>query len=59
MKSSNRDVAEGKLHQAKGKVKEAIGRIAGDRPLKDEGKAEHSIGKVQEKRGQIKKVMEK
>ncbi len=59
MKSSRRDVAEGKLHQAKGRIKKAIGKMVGDRDLIAEGKVEHSIGKVQEKRGQIKKVMEK
>ena len=59
MKSSTRDNAEGKLHRAKGAVKEAIGRLVGDRDLKAEGKAEHSAGKVQEKVGQVKKVMDK
>lgn len=59
MKSSTRDNAEGKLHQAKGRIKEAIGNIAGDRDLKAEGKAENFDGKAQEKLGQIKKVVGK
>ena len=59
MKSSTRDNAEGKLHQAKGKVKEAIGVIAGDRALEAEGKKENLVGKVQEKCGQVKKVVGK
>ncbi len=59
MKSSTRDNAEGKLHQAKGTIKEAIGKLAGDRYLKAEGKNERAVGKAQEKLGQIKKVMDK
>jgi uncharacterized protein YjbJ (UPF0337 family) len=59
VKSSTRDDAEGKLHQAKGTIKEAIGRMAGDRPLQAEGKDEHLRGNVQEKVGQIKKVIGK
>jgi uncharacterized protein YjbJ (UPF0337 family) len=59
MKSSARDNAEGRLHQLKGKIKSAIGNMAGDRELKAEGKREHSDGKVQEKVGQIKKVLDK
>ena len=59
MKSSTRDNAEGKMHQAKGRIKEAVGTLVGDRDLKAEGKDEHSEGKIQEKVGQIKKVMDK
>jgi uncharacterized protein YjbJ (UPF0337 family) len=58
MKSSTRDNAEGKLHQAKGRIKEAVGSLVGDRDLKAEGKNEYSAGKAQEKIGQIKKVMD-
>ena len=49
MKSSTRDNAEGKMHQAKGKIKEAVGKIAGNRDLEAEGKGENLGGKVQEK----------
>ncbi|MDQ1256508.1 MAG: hypothetical protein QG656_1104 [Candidatus Hydrogenedentes bacterium] len=59
MKSSTRDNAEGKMHQAKGTLKEVAGRMAGDIDLEAEGKAEHLDGKVQEKVGQVKKVMGK
>jgi uncharacterized protein YjbJ (UPF0337 family) len=59
MKSSKRDKAEGKMHQVKGKFKEAAGIIAGNRDLEAEGKAEKIEGKVQEKVGQIKKVIDK
>jgi uncharacterized protein YjbJ (UPF0337 family) len=59
MKSSARDKAEGKIHQAKGKIKEAVGELVGDRDLKVEGKDENLGGKVQEKVGHVKKVLGK
>ena len=59
MKSSTRDNAEGKLHQAKGKIKEAVGNMVGNCNMRAEGKIENIDGKLQEKRGQIKKVMGK
>jgi uncharacterized protein YjbJ (UPF0337 family) len=59
MKSSTKDNAEGKLHQVKGTIKEVAGRIVGDSDLESEGKEEHLEGKIQEKLGQIKKVMDK
>jgi uncharacterized protein YjbJ (UPF0337 family) len=59
MKSSARDNVEGKLHQAKGKIKEAVGSLVGDRDLKAEGKNENLEGKVQKKVGEVKKVMGK
>jgi len=59
MKSSARDKVEGTLHQAKGKIKKAIGDATGDQPLQDEGTIEHAQGKVQEKVGDIKKVVGK
>ena len=59
MKSSTRDNAEGKMHQMKGKLKEAAGIIIGNDDLEAEGKGEKLEGQVQEKLGQIKKVMDK
>jgi uncharacterized protein YjbJ (UPF0337 family) len=59
MKSSTKDNAEGKMHQGKGKIKEVVGRVAGDRNLEAEGKAENLGGKAQEKIGQVKKVLGK
>ena len=59
MKSSTRDNAEGKMHQVKGTIKEVAGRIVGNDDLEDEGKDENTEGKIQEKLGQIKKVMDK
>jgi uncharacterized protein YjbJ (UPF0337 family) len=59
MKSSTQDQVEGKLHAAKGQVKENVGELINDPYLEVEGKVEKKEGKVQEKVGQIKKVMEK
>ncbi len=59
MKSSTKDKAEGKMHQAKGKIKEVVGEMVGNRDLEAEGKAENIEGKVQEKIGEVKKVLGK
>ncbi|MBA4416908.1 MAG: CsbD family protein [Syntrophus sp. (in: bacteria)] len=57
MKSSIRDKAEGTFHEVKGKVKEMAGKITDDPKLEAKGKAENIAGKVQEKVGQVKKVL--
>jgi uncharacterized protein YjbJ (UPF0337 family) len=59
MKPSTKDVAEGKFHQAKGKVKEKVGGAMGKPGMENEGRDEHAAGKVQEKVGQVEKVFEK
>ncbi len=59
MKSSTKDNAEGKMRQVNGKVKEAVGKIVGNRDLEAEGKVENLNGKVQEKVGEVKKVLGK
>jgi len=59
MKSSIKDKAEGKFHEAKGKVKEMAGKITDNPKMEGEGKAEKIAGKVQEKIGQVKKVLGK
>ena len=59
MKSSMKDKVEGTIHQAKGKAKEMAGAITDNPKLKAEGKAETLAGKVQEKVGQVKKVLGK
>ena len=58
MKSSIRDKTEGKLHEAKGKIKEVTGKVTDNPRLEAEGKAEKIAGKVQGKVGDIKKVLE-
>jgi uncharacterized protein YjbJ (UPF0337 family) len=44
----NRDELEGKFDQAKGSVKETVGRTTNDRELEDEGRGDQTGGKVQE-----------
>ncbi len=56
MKSSTNDKAEGKMHQVKGKIKEAGGKALGNEELEAEGKGENLKGKAQEKVGDVKKV---
>jgi len=59
MKSSIRDQTEGKFREAKGKVKEMAGKITDNPKLEAKGKAEKIAGKVQEKIGQVEKVLGK
>jgi uncharacterized protein YjbJ (UPF0337 family) len=59
MKSSTKDQAKGKFHEAKGKVKEMAGKITDNPKLEGEGAGEKIAGKVQEKIGQVKKVLGK
>jgi len=44
----NKDEVQGKVDQAKGAVKENIGRAVGDRDLETEGAADRAGGNVQE-----------
>ena len=57
MKSSTKDQAEGKFHQVRGKIKEVAGDLTDNPKLEDEGTDEKIAGKVQEKVGQVKKVL--
>jgi uncharacterized protein YjbJ (UPF0337 family) len=59
MKSSTKDQAEGKFHEAKGKVKEMAGKITDNPKLEGEGAGEKIAGKVQGKIGQVEKVLGK
>jgi len=59
MKSGTRDEAEGKWHKVKGKIKEVAGKLSDDPELEAEGTNEKIAGNVQEKIGQVKKVVGK
>ena len=59
MKSSTKDQAEGKFHQMKGEVKVMAGELSDNPELEAEGTGEKIAGKVQEKIGQVKKVLGK
>jgi uncharacterized protein YjbJ (UPF0337 family) len=48
MGAPNRDEIEGKYEQAKGSVKDGLGRLTGDEEMQAEGKADKLKGDVQE-----------
>lgn len=57
MKSGTMDKVEGKLHEVKGAVKEAAGKITDNPKLEAKGKVEKIAGKAQGKVGEVKKVL--
>ena len=59
MKASTKDQAEGKFHEVKGKVKETAGRLTNNPDLEADGTAEKLAGKMQDKIGQVEKVLGK
>jgi uncharacterized protein YjbJ (UPF0337 family) len=59
MKSGLKDKVEGAAHEAKGKVKEIAGKVIGNPNLQAEGTTEKIGGKIQQKVGQIKTVLNK
>lgn len=59
MTSSTTDKIEGTLHEAKGKLKETVGRVTNNPATEAEGQDENASGKIQKKVGQIKEVFEK
>lgn len=48
----------GKSDQVKGKVKEAVGSLTGDKDLESEGKVDRRAGEAKEKVGQAKDKVE-
>ena len=57
MKDSTKDQVTGKMHEAKGAVKEKIGELTNNPDMQDEGTAEKIGGKVQNKAGQVEIVL--
>jgi uncharacterized protein YjbJ (UPF0337 family) len=53
----DKDRVEGMAHQAKGAVKEAVGKIMGDKKVEAEGTAEKAAGKVQNAVGGVKDTL--
>ena len=51
----NKDERDGKIDQAKGRVKQAVGDLTKDKDLKDEGRADEAKGKVKEAVGEIRR----
>lgn len=58
MKPSTKDEVAGKIHEAKGKIKEKVGHLTNNPELEGEGIGEKIAGKVQHKIGQVEKVIE-
>jgi uncharacterized protein YjbJ (UPF0337 family) len=50
----DKDRVEGAGHQAKGTVKEAVGKMTGDKKTQASGTAEKAAGKVQNTAGGVK-----
>jgi uncharacterized protein YjbJ (UPF0337 family) len=50
----DKDRIEGTAHQAKGAVKEAVGKVTGDTKTQAEGAAEKAAGKAQNAVGGLK-----
>jgi uncharacterized protein YjbJ (UPF0337 family) len=55
MKASTKDKTEGKLHEVKGRTKEAIGTLTNDADLRVEGQIEKTAGKAQKWIGRAEK----
>jgi uncharacterized protein YjbJ (UPF0337 family) len=54
MSTPNQDEVEGKVENVKGKVKEGVGNLTGNRDLEAEGEADQAAGKTQETWGKFK-----
>ena len=57
MKSSTQDKAEGTAKNIAGSVKETTGKLIGNPEMEAAGKAEKVDGQIQEKVGEVKKVL--
>ena len=53
----DKDRVEGSLEQAKGKVKEVVGKVTGDSKTETEGQADQAKGKVKNTIGGIKDTL--
>lgn len=55
----NKNQVTGRKDEAKGKAKEAAGKMTGDRSTEAKGKAEKNVGKVEAKHGDLKRDAKK
>jgi uncharacterized protein YjbJ (UPF0337 family) len=53
----DKDRIKGSLKQAKGNVKEVVGKVTGDAKLEAEGKADETVGKIQNAVGGLKDTL--
>jgi uncharacterized protein YjbJ (UPF0337 family) len=57
MKPSTEDKTTGKLHEAKGTIKEKAGELINNPDLETEGRAEKNAGKAQKWVGKVEKAV--
>ena len=57
MKPSTEDKTTGKLHEAKGTIKEKVGELISDPDVEAEGRAEKNAGKAQNWVGKVEKAV--
>ena len=55
----NKDQVEGRVEEAKGKIKEVAGKLVGNERLEEKGKAEKIAGKHQAARADLKEDIKK
>ncbi len=58
MKISTEDKIKGSLHEAKGAIKEAAGKVTNNCCLEAKGKIEKNAGKIQQRVGDVEEVAE-
>ncbi len=51
----NQDEVKGKLKQAKGQVKQGVGKATGNERLRDEGMADEAAGDLQKGAGRVRR----
>jgi uncharacterized protein YjbJ (UPF0337 family) len=54
----NKDQVKGRVEEVKGTIKEATGKLVGDKALEAKGNIEKNRGKVQSKLGDVKQSIE-
>ena len=55
----NKDQVKGDIKQANGAVKEAAGKLLGDKKLEGKGRIENATGKLQASYGQVRTDLKK
>jgi uncharacterized protein YjbJ (UPF0337 family) len=59
MRPSTENEVAGKIHEVKGAIKEKVGHVTNDPNLEGEGAGEKIAGTLQNKLGQVQKVVQK
>ena len=52
--STNKDQVRGRVKEAKGKIREVVGRLVGNKTLEAKGKVQTKLGAAQAKYGDVK-----